>query len=257
MHVNHEFVLAFAAAQRGKILDYGCGGGEVVSEGLNRGLDIWGTDVFYAGGPAAHGAAEATGLLDSRILHLKEGRIPFSDHTFDLVFHNQVFEHVPDIDRVLSEIARVLRPSGVMLSLFPSKEVWREGHCGVMFAHRLQSETWLRLWRSLGVGKHHDSKSVESWSKDFKQWLNAWCYYRDESVIRKSYEAAGFSFVHREIDYICFRLNLTGKARFIKMAQQCQPVAEYLYKRLGGMVLVSTKNSRINPLDIAVGLTTT
>ena len=247
MHVNYEFVLNCAATRPGKILDYGCGGGEVVAEGLRRGLDIWGTDVFYAGGPAAHGAAEATGLLNSRILHMEEGRIPFADDTFDFVFHNQVFEHVPDIDSVLSEIERVLRPHGVMLSLFPSKEVWREGHCGIILAHRLRSVAWLHLWRSLGLGKHHDSKPSDRWAKDFNQWLSDWCHYRDELVIRQAYEAAGFTFSHREIDYINFRLHFTKRARLVGLAQRFRPAAEYLYKRLGGMVLVSTKS---RPLDV-------
>ena len=36
---------------------------------------------------------------------------------------------------VLAKISRVLKPGGMVLSLFPDKGVWREGHCGIPFLH--------------------------------------------------------------------------------------------------------------------------
>ena len=45
---------------------------------------------------------------------------------FDLVLSNQVIEHVEDLDAVLCEIHRVLKPGGAFLSLFPSKDVIRK-----------------------------------------------------------------------------------------------------------------------------------
>lgn len=38
--------------------------------------------------------------------------IPFEDQTFDIVFSNQVFEHVRHPDALLSEVHRVLKPGG-------------------------------------------------------------------------------------------------------------------------------------------------
>jgi len=55
-------------------------------------------------------------------------RTPFVTGSFDLVINNQVLEHVTDLDVVVHEIARVLKPGGSCLSLFPDKGVWREGH---------------------------------------------------------------------------------------------------------------------------------
>ena len=47
VHVNHAFVLdkaAKIAPPGGVFLDYGCGRGETVQHGLQRGMDIFGVD---------------------------------------------------------------------------------------------------------------------------------------------------------------------------------------------------------------------
>jgi ubiquinone/menaquinone biosynthesis C-methylase UbiE len=39
-------------------------------------------------------------------------RLPFPDHSFDLVFGHAILHHIPDIDAAFSEFRRVLRPGG-------------------------------------------------------------------------------------------------------------------------------------------------
>ena len=45
----------------------------------------------------------------------EDGRLDFPDASFDLVVNNMVFEHVEDLDAVLAEIQRVLKPGGRIL----------------------------------------------------------------------------------------------------------------------------------------------
>lgn len=45
--------------------------------------------------------------------------LTFKTSTFDLVISNDVFEHVPDLDQCLSEVARILNSYGVLISTFP------------------------------------------------------------------------------------------------------------------------------------------
>jgi SAM-dependent methyltransferase len=45
--------------------------------------------------------------------------LSFPDETWDCILTNDCLEHVPDIDKALAEMARVLRQNGVMLSTFP------------------------------------------------------------------------------------------------------------------------------------------
>ena len=50
--------------------------------------------------------------------------IPFDDMSFDIIFSSSVLEHVKDLEGLLYECARVLKPDGVMYHIVPSP-VWR------------------------------------------------------------------------------------------------------------------------------------
>src|SRR5262245_15671579 len=155
---NHAYVVDFASAQNcaeRRVLDFGCGAGEVVHAARGAGLRCYGADVFNRRNEALRKIA-ARGLSGS-ICVIEDHRSPFQSATFDMVVSNQVFEHVFDLDASLAEIRRVLKPGGLLLSLFPSGEVWREGHCGVPFVHWFDRQSRLRLpymlaARSIGLG---------------------------------------------------------------------------------------------------------
>lgn len=53
------------------------------------------------------------------IPHVDAMNMPFDDASMDAVLSADVLEHVPDLDKVLSETARVLRPGGAMIATFP------------------------------------------------------------------------------------------------------------------------------------------
>lgn len=43
--------------------------------------------------------------------------IPFKNETFDLVFHNSVIEHVPDVNIFNKEVHRILKPGGICICI--------------------------------------------------------------------------------------------------------------------------------------------
>jgi hypothetical protein len=55
----------------------------------------------------------------SGVRHEDLAALSFADAIFDAVMVNDVFEHVPDLRTSLSELARVLKPGGVLLSTQP------------------------------------------------------------------------------------------------------------------------------------------
>jgi SAM-dependent methyltransferase len=48
-------------------------------------------------------------------------RLPFADSSFDLVFCDNVLEHIEDPDAVLRQVARVLKPSGRFVAKTPNR----------------------------------------------------------------------------------------------------------------------------------------
>jgi len=63
-------------------------------------------------------------LLDDLDVQVIDGKtLPFDDRSFDFVVSSCVFEHVADVPSVVRELARVIKPSGVIylaFHLFPS-----------------------------------------------------------------------------------------------------------------------------------------
>jgi SAM-dependent methyltransferase len=95
------------------VLDLGAGAGIV------RELDLRGL------GPRVHGIDLDPRVLDNPCLDdARIGRaedIPYPEGSFDLVFCNNVLEHLPDPERAFAEVARVLRPGGVFLAKTPNR----------------------------------------------------------------------------------------------------------------------------------------
>ena len=62
---------------------------------------------------------------DSQIDVLYDGRrMPFCDNVFDSVLAAEVFEHISDLDEVIGELRRVMKPSAHMVVTIPF--VWEE-----------------------------------------------------------------------------------------------------------------------------------
>lgn len=94
------------------VLDVGCGGGLLSERFAALGCQVTGLDRAAAGLVAARAHAEASGLR----IDYQQGsaeQLPFADQQFDIVCCCDVLEHVDDVDAVLAEIARVLKPGGV------------------------------------------------------------------------------------------------------------------------------------------------
>lgn len=252
LHINYRYVLEWArtnASVGAQILDYGCGGGDVVDAGRREGLDIHGVELFYAGSGARE-IAEERGLLGTAVHELQGGfRIPFPDASFDLVVTNQVLEHVEDLDVVLDEIRRVLRRNGRLLALFPSKSVLREGHIGIPFVHWFTPgsrarERYTRTFRSLGLGYFKRDLSVSQWTNQKLSWLDEFTFYRSRSEIHGSF-GQRFTFRHAEASYATYRLKSMSHLRISQVAglRVVSPVTAALVRGLSGYVIEAVRRA--------------
>ncbi len=242
---NYQFCAQWVASQTSKVpprvLDYGCGTGELVLELLRGNADAFGCDIFYGG--ADRLASVPTKLLESGVIKVMDGSIiPFDRASFDYVINNQVMEHVEDLDAVLAEIHRVLKPGGMVLSLFPSKEVWHEGHCGIPFLHRLPSGRgrlyYAAALRMLGIGYSKPKyPGVMCWSQHWCEYLDRWTHYRTRKEIDSAYSRYFIDIQHVEDYWLQKR---TGRRlAYLGVVASIQRV---FVTKLCGMVFVARKS---------------
>jgi SAM-dependent methyltransferase len=206
--VHHSQVL-LSTQPGAKVLDFGCGAGEVVAGCVAAGLDAYGCDPYYEGGDLS-GRVAAELLAQQRVRRMEGNLIPWPDASFDLVVSNQVFEHVQDLDIAMAEIRRVLKPGGKLLTLFPHKEVWKEPHCGLPFLHWFPERSWLgTLWgaalRTLGLGYFKNNMGRWEWSADFMDWIAKWTHYRSYATLEGMFRKYFTRHEHLEQSFFDYR----------------------------------------------------
>ena len=99
-------VLEWLAAKPGeKILDLGCGDGQLTQRIAATGADVLGVDASPQMVRAARERGIVADLGDAE-------QLPYADKTFDAVFSNAALHWVRDQDAMIAQIDRVLKPGG-------------------------------------------------------------------------------------------------------------------------------------------------
>jgi 2-polyprenyl-6-hydroxyphenyl methylase/3-demethylubiquinone-9 3-methyltransferase len=96
------------------VLDLGCAGGFMAEALDDRGATVTGIDPAAEAIAAADAHARGAGRAIRYDVGVGEA-LPYGDAAFDAVVCVDVLEHVADLDKVLGQVARVLRPGGVFL----------------------------------------------------------------------------------------------------------------------------------------------
>lgn len=97
-----------------RILEVGCGRGHLVKRLRELGAEAVGIDA----NPQAPDQAVTDGVV-----HMYAESLAFEDAAFDKVVAIHSIEHIPDLEGALDEMARVLRPGGRALFVYPAEPV--------------------------------------------------------------------------------------------------------------------------------------
>ncbi|WP_299557268.1 class I SAM-dependent methyltransferase [uncultured Mycolicibacterium sp.] len=176
-----------------KVIDVGCGLGRHSFEAYRRGADVVAFDqnaddlnqvdtILRAMAEQGEAPASAT----AEVVKGDALDMPYPDATFDVVIASEILEHIPEDDRAIAELVRVLKPGGKLAVTvprwLPEKICWllsdeyhanEGGHVRIYraselrdkitargmqyershFAHALHSPYW---WLKCAVGPNDD-----------------------------------------------------------------------------------------------------
>jgi SAM-dependent methyltransferase len=157
--LESEFVRRFGAGR--DVLEVGCGTGLVLGRIAGFAKSATGVDL-------------SPGMLErarSRGLDVREASataLPFDDQSFDVTCSFKVLAHIPDIERALSEMARVTRPGGHVIAEFynPCKTLrpiraGRRGHARGAGLHALRLPATGEEARAAGVPRGGDARRAD------------------------------------------------------------------------------------------------
>ena len=149
------------------VYDLGCGDGVFASLTFDRKIDV-GLDPWH--GPI-HEAAKQGAYAS--LVEADAARSPFPPGYFGSAISNSVLEHIPHIDAVLSETARLLKP-------------------GAPFVFCVPSQNFLP---SLSIARFLDGIGLQSMATAYRSFFNRISRHHhcdDPEVWRRRLEAAGF-----------------------------------------------------------------
>lgn len=148
-------------------LDVGCGEGHFVEITFDRKIEV-GLD------PSRPSLKEAAGRESYHLLtEANGGQMPYPDAYFSSAFSNSVLEHIPQVEDVLHETARVLKPGAVFAFCVPN--------------HQFD--------RSLSIARALEKMGLRSLAKKYQDFFDVIARHRhldSPDVWKKRLEEAGF-----------------------------------------------------------------
>lgn len=162
-------------------LDLGCGDGHFASLAFDRkievGLDPWEKPLREA---------EARGAYDKVVLS-KASNIPYPDAHFASAVSNSVLEHIPELEPVLLELARVLRPGSLFIFCVPNDRFL--GTLSIArFFDRLHMRFLGNLYRRFfnRISRHHHCDDSQTWQERLERTgfevVDHWHYFSPRAL---------------------------------------------------------------------------
>ena len=159
----------------GPILDVGCGDGHFATVAFDQPVDV-GVDPWW------EPLQEANRRKGYRLLVQSDGgRMPFPDGYFGSAFSNSVLEHIPNVENVLVETARVLKPGAPFVFCGPNHRFLPNLSISSFF-DKIGLRPLGNAYRSFfnRIARHHHDPQPEVWIDRLRKAgfeVERWWYY--------------------------------------------------------------------------------
>jgi len=156
-------------------LDVGCGEGHFASLVFDRKIDV-GLDPWH--GPI-HEAPKYQAY--EVLIEANGSKVPYPNAHFASAFSNSVLEHIPHVEQVLAETARVLKPGAPFVFCVPNHQFNPNLSIAVMF-DKLKLTGLAQRYRSFfdRIARHRHLNDPETWTQRLEQAgfiVETWWHY--------------------------------------------------------------------------------
>lgn len=109
---NNWFFEKMDIPEHGRILELGCGNGFLWKKNAGAIRPSWDITLSDFSEGMLQAARESLGDSHFKYEIIDIQDIPYENDSFDIIIARHMLYHVPDIDKALSEVSRVLKPTG-------------------------------------------------------------------------------------------------------------------------------------------------
>ncbi len=142
------------------ILDLGCGDGHFVTTAFESPIDV-GLDPWK--GPLRQAAKRNS---YRQVVHGQGAQLPFPDGYFASAMSNSVLEHIENLDPVMEEMVRVLKPGAKFVFCVPNHRFLRNLSVSSFF-DRIRLRGLAEVYRKFFnyISRHHHCDDLKTWQE--------------------------------------------------------------------------------------------